>query len=252
MRGNAPAFLRQPPSLAGLPKAVLKQLEAAEALLFALDTRNRPPAFAIAVYLAFGQLRAMFDAARVQQQRIQRTRRRISRAGLLRRGHRALFYEVHFYLICWARVQKLAQYVTDKSGFSRAKLVLKRHRALLNRMTVFRDHLEHFEERLPGGPRRRALRVAGDLFNISGTLVSIGGEQVDVGAGSLHRLVSLVEEFETAVLYDALEELAQRESSGVPHQVQRAAVSVAMDRKLRQVRQMLRNSQATRLGSSQE
>ncbi len=252
MRGNKSAFLTRPGFLAGLPPAVLSQLEAGEALLFALDTRSHPPSFAIGVFIAFGQLQSMFAAARTEQRRIQRAMRRIS--GLKRPGQntRTLFHDVHFYLICWGRVAKLAKYVTHTSGFSRAELVVKRHRLLLNKMTAFRDHLEHFEERLPGGPPRRALRERGDLFNMVGDHVSIGGERVDVGANGLQRLAVFVEEFETAVLYDALEELAQREPTGVPHQVQRAVLQVGIDRRVSQVQRRLLNSPAARPRLSHE
>lgn len=188
----------------------------------------------------------MVAAARTEQRRIQLAMRRIARAKSPGSRSRTLFHDVHFYLIAWGRVAKLAQYVSDRSGFSRVKLVMKRNRSLLKKMTDFRDHLEHFEERLPGGPPRRALREGGDLFNMVGDQMSIGGERVDVGAESLRRLVVFVEEFETAVLYDALEELRQREPTSVPHQVRRAALQVGIDRRLGQIRRKLRKAPATR------
>jgi hypothetical protein len=69
--------------------------------------------------------------------------------------------------------------------------VLRRYRALLDTMITFRDHLEHFEERLPSKKRHGILKVPGDMFNIVGSRATFGGEMVDAGPVSFEAVAKL-------------------------------------------------------------
>jgi hypothetical protein len=202
-----------------------------------LAAQNHSAAFGPCI--ALGSLRSTLVAARIQHRRIRRAKESIWQGPRPGRRLRSLFFEIHFYLICWARIAKLASFVTRATGFRRPKLVLKRYRTRLEQMSNFRDHLEHFEERLPGGSRHQALRVPGDLFNLAGDSASIGGETVNVGAESLRLLVALVDEFETAVLFEALEILWSVDPARVSHLVRQAALRVEIPRTIRQIHKML-------------
>lgn len=230
---NPPAFL------AGAPKAVLNRLDPERALLFALDARNQPAS--LGCLIALGSIDSALAAARVQQRRINSAKRMMVRNWAAGRGRRILFHDVHFYLICWGRVSKLAHFVVRITQFPQARLVLKRYRTRLDQMVGFRDHLEHFEERLPGGSKRHILRVPGDLFNMSGDFATIGGDRVDVGEASLRLLALIVSEFKTAVLFDALASLAVKDPNSAARLIQAAARDVGLARVMRDVRRGLRS-----------
>ena len=231
---NPPAFL------AGAPKAVLNRLEPERALLFALDARNQPASRGCLI--AFGSIDFALAAARVQQRRIASAKRMMERNSRAGRGHRILFHDVHFYLICWGRVSKLAHFVARITQFPQARLVLKRYRTRLDHMIGFRDHLEHFEERLPGGSKNHILRLPGDLFNMSGDFATIGGDRVDVGKASVRLLAMIVSEFKTAVLFDALTSLAAKDPNSAARLIQAAARDVGLARIMRAVRRGLRHA----------
>ena len=71
-----------------------------------------------------------------------------------------------------------------------------------------RDHLEHFEERLPGGTKRHLLHQQHDLFNMVGDHMTFGGRKFDVGRKSVEVLGAIVAELRDAILFDSLEVLA--------------------------------------------
>jgi hypothetical protein len=240
MRNSTATFPNPPAFLVGVPKSILRKLDAAAALLDALYARNERPA--IGCFIALVSITSTLSAAKVQQRRIRRARQSIwKQPGVGRRG-RTLFHDVHFYLICWARIAKLASFVARVTRFPRAKLVLKRYHSRLEQMSDFRDHLEHFEERLPGGSKHHVLKVPADLFNMAGDFATIGGERVNVGTESLRLLVAIVEEFKAAALFDALETLATADPTRVSHLVRRAALDVGMARTIKQVQKALRES----------
>ena len=124
------------------------------------------------------------------------------------RSSRSLFDEVHFYLICWARIAKLTRFIARCTRFRRTGLVLRRYHAELAERVNGRDHLEHFEERLPGEPKRHALAIPGNLLNMAGHFLTYGGRRIDVGPASAILLRAIVTEFRTALLFDSVEALA--------------------------------------------
>jgi hypothetical protein len=85
-----------------------------------------------------------------------------------------------------------------------------------------RDHLEHFEERLPGGKKHQKLADPRDLLNMVGTHMSYGGTRVDVGPESMTLLTSFVAEFSLALLYDAAEALASQNAPALERQIRSA------------------------------
>lgn len=156
--------------------------------------------------IALGSIDDYLNACRVQQNRIRHSIKRINQRQSLRGSN--LFAEVHFYLICVARIAKLAEFIAGLTQFGRVARVIKRYRKDLKAADDMRDHLEHFEERLPGGKSRLKLKVPNDLYNLHGTTVSIGGDRLDIGPSHYKMLKELVAELRAALLHDRLEDLA--------------------------------------------
>ena len=178
--------------------------------------------------IALGAVDSYFEAAKRQQHRIER-----AKAGLTRRATartRSLFDEVHFYLICWARIAKLTRFIARCTKFRRTGLVLRRYHAELTERVNGRDHLEHFEERLPGEPKRHELAVPGDLLNMAGHFLTYGGRRIDVGPASAILLRAIVTEFRTALLFDSVEALAAADPNQALTLLRRAGSRVHLAR----------------------
>lgn len=218
-----------------VPPFVIRALEPSEALQAALVATKRGQVFG--PIIALGAVESYLEAARRQRRRIER-----ARSGLLRRTAartRPLFDEVHFYLICWTRIVKLARFIARSTRFRRTGLVLRRYYAELTERLDGRDHLEHFEERLPGGPRRHELAVPGDLLNMTGRFLTYGGRRIDIGPTSVRLLRSVVAEFRTALLFDSLEALADAEPSRLIALLRRAGSRVQLARVMRRVEKLM-------------
>ena len=227
-------FPNPPALLVEVPKAVLNKLDLEDVLRFVIDARNKPASLGCVV--AFGIIDSELAAAKVQQRRIASAKRLIGRNRAARRNRSMLFHDVHFYLICWGRISKLARFIVRTNQFPQARLVLNRYRTRLDEMIRFRDHLEHFEERLPGGSEQHNLKKPGDLFNIHGDSASIGGDRVDFGKASLRLLSLIVSEFKRAVLFDALTSLAEKDPTSAERLILNAARDVGLTRLMRQIR----------------
>jgi len=154
-----------PPILSKMSPAVIRSLDVTDLLMAALGSLNSPTN--LGPIIAFSSVEAYLDAAKRQQHRIERSRAAILKGIHSRRHVRGnLFNEVHFYLICWARIAKLGRFIADKTRFKRTGLVLRRYHTELKERIDCRDHLEHFEERLPGGAKQGKLLAPNDLINI--------------------------------------------------------------------------------------
>ena len=139
--------------LATVPRTVIRALDITSVLQHTLSAATPPVDFG--PIIALNSVDSYLDAAKFQQRRIERARTAASKGIRPRRTmHGNLFNDVHFYLICWARIAKLGRFITDKTRFKRAGLVLRRYHAELKERIDCRDHLEHFEERLPGGTKQ--------------------------------------------------------------------------------------------------
>lgn len=120
-------------------------------------------------------------------------------------AQRQAFVDMHFYFVAWDAIGKMMRVVADSSGFDSARRVYDRHCKTIERYRSARHHLEHFDERLPGGRGVRRLSIPGDLGNLSGSTYSFGGETWDVGPASFEKLTAIVEEFEREVREEGIE-----------------------------------------------
>ena len=189
------------------------------------------PATGIGPVFAFNSIESYLDAAKRQQRRIKRAREAKFK-GILsgRYVHNNLFNEVHFYLICWARIAKLGRSIADKTRFRQVGLVLRRYSAELKERIDCRDHLEHFEERLPGGKNQKKLLAPNDLLNMNNEYLTYGGRKLDIGHESLILLKTIVAELRDAILFDAIEALAYTDVDSLAFLIQRAATNIQINK----------------------
>jgi hypothetical protein len=134
------------------------------------------------------------------------------------------FADLHLYFVCWSHVRMMLALVSTRSGFGIA--VPQQDRAKLDRYKQARDHLEHFDERLPGGnPRPRHLSTVPIYDRVSsGSLSRNGdarsweffGDSWDVSAGTVNELHSIAFDFETGILRAAIQTFDSNPSSS-PH-----------------------------------
>ena len=233
--------LNAPPTfLADAQKSVLKALDPSEALRAALTAASDDPA-AYGPVLALHNIQSYLDAAKRQQRRIQRngaSPHKAMRKGRPRRGE-GLFADVHFYLICWARIDKSASFIRDATRFKRLGQVLRRYRPQLKERNDARDHLEHFDERLPGGRKHYKLAVSNDLLNMRNEFLTYGGRKLDIGPNSIRLLKEIVAQLQLAVLYDSLEALETTEPRCLSRLLRRAVQEVSVARDTKKVMRML-------------
>ena len=57
-----------------------------------------------------------------------------------------------------------------------------------------RDHLEHFEERLPGEKNQSTLGDPNDLLNMANQYLTYGGRRIDIGPDSIRLLKTIRDE----------------------------------------------------------
>ena len=210
---------------------MIRALDPSEALRAALAATRHGQVYGPVI--ALGAVESYFEAAKRQQRRIESARTKLLRQVAAR--PRPLFDEVHFYLIGWARIAKLARFIAHSTRFRRTGLVLRRYHAELTERVDGRDHLEHFEERLPGGPGRHELAVPSDLLNMAGQFMTFGGRRIDVGPKSAELLCAIVAEFRAALLFDSVEALAAADPNRALALLRRAASRVQMARVMKQV-----------------
>src|SRR3990172_1666632 len=121
-----------PEFLSAMPKAVVRALDVFEVFRDALTAMKHPEKYG--PLIALGKIESYFDAARHQQRRIERAKASIDRSFSRPIGIRPgknLFCDVHFYLISWARIAKLARFIQQTTKLSRTGLVLRRFEAEL-------------------------------------------------------------------------------------------------------------------------
>jgi hypothetical protein len=102
-------------------------------------------------------------------------------------------------------------------------------------MIKARDHLEHFEERLPGGPKQGRLKQPNDLFNIVGNNMTFGGERFWIGSDSLATLKAFVSELGQAMLFDSLDYLATADKQLLVRRVNEVRRDIALDQTLKRL-----------------
>jgi len=186
----------------------------------------------IGLIFASGSIDSYLAAAKRQQRRIKKARETSVNDLLSRKSkHYNLFNEVHFYLICWARIAKLARFIADKTRFRQVGLVLRRYSAELKARIDCRDHLEHFEERLPGGKNQKKLLVPNDLLNMENEYLTYGGRKLNVGPESFFLLKTIVNELHQAILFDSIEALAKTNIDNLAYLINQTAISIQINKR---------------------
>jgi hypothetical protein len=233
---DPPKFLSQ------IPKAVVRALDVSEILSATLYSMKSPEVSGPVI--ALSTIESYFDAAKLQQRRIERAKVSIQKSISNTTGHRRgknLFYDVHFYLISWARIAKLARFIQQTTKFSRTGLVLRRYAKDLKDRIDARDHLEHFEERLPGGKNRKKLAKSNDLLNMVNQYLTFGGRKLDIGPDSIRLLKSIHDEFVLAILYDSIENLATVDQNRLSDLLSMAASNVHITRMTKKIKKMMKD-----------
>lgn len=238
----ATSGLVSPPDfLSHMPKSVVRALDESEVFRDALLSNSHPDPYG--PIIALSSIDSYLDAAIRQQRRIAYAKSSIHKsftgATGVRRGQ-SLFYDAHFYLISWARIAKLARFVRQTTKFPRIGLVLRKYRTALNDRIDARDHLEHFEDRLPGGKNRDKLHIPNDLLNMTNHHLTFGGRRVDIGPQSLSLLGIIRNDLFAAVLYDSLESLACHNEERFYLLLQKTESKVHTDRTIRKIKKLLK------------
>ena len=231
-----------PDALSQVPKAIVRALDLSEVFQDALSAIKHPEKYG--PLIALHTIESYFDAAKRQQRRIQRAEvsilRSFSHPTRIMPG-KNLFYDVHFYLICWARIAKLAWFIQQTTKFSRTGLVLRQFKRDLEARINARDHLEHFEERLPGGKKHSKLAVPNDLVNMVNQHLTYGGRRIDIGPDSIRLLNTIHDEFVTALLFDSIEVLAEEDETRLSRLLNAAVSKVHIAQTTRNVTRMLKD-----------
>lgn len=233
--------IKPPEILSKVPTPVIRTLDVSEVFRDALRSMMHPAIYGL--LMALRMIESYFDAAKRQHRWIERAKasshKSLPRTKGVNRGGN-LFYDVHFYIISWQRIYKLAEFIRDKTKFSRTGLVIRRYNRDLENRRKARDHLEHFEERVPGGKKHNELAVPNDLLNMKNQYLTFGGLRVDIGPDSTRLLKMFRDEFFTAVKYDSIEALANVDKSRLLFLLNRAARKVSITRSIRKVKRMLK------------
>ncbi len=237
-----------PFALRDVPKLVVSRLDASGILWDALSARRHPAPTGpvIAIY----SIESALVAAQRQHRRIARAekaplvefaRTRASKRAVLagRRNSRSssVFDEVHFYLILWVRIARLAKFIAGSTKYGRVARVLKRYHSEIEDARCMRNDIEHLEERLPGGKKNDCLRNPNELYNmnLSHHLATFGGREFDVGPASIRLLGALVNELRSAILFDAADELSQANNGRISWHIKRASDDASVARIRKQV-----------------
>ncbi len=231
----------RPECVSHVPESVLRALDLSKVLREALTSMKHPAEDG--PLIALSMIESYFDTAKRQQCRIERARASIHRSFRRAKGvtpGRNLFGDVHFYIISWERIYKLAESIRKNTRFSRTGVVLRRYRSDLVSRRKARHHLEHLEERIPGGKYQSKLAVPNDLLNMANQYFTFGGSRLDVGPGSIRLLKEFCDEFFTAVKYDSIEALERKDKRRLLVLITKAGRQVHLARLTRQVKRMLK------------
>jgi hypothetical protein len=198
--------------------------------------------------IALGSLDAYVEAAKGQQRRIKQwmTKTAMAAGGWPDEAPSlaSLFEATHFYLIAWSRVGKLMKSISNRTRFRGVGLVWRKYHGDFESRIAGRDHLEHFEDRLPGGKEVERLERPGDILNMAGHHMTYGGKRLDVGPDSLKLLLTATREFRTALLYDSVQALVDADQASLSLLLHRAASDHRLDRITKEVRESMNASKS--------
>ena len=231
---------QEPPKiLTKAPKKFIKALDVSSILQEALFVSiHQSP---ISPVIALWSLESYLDAAKREQQRISRVQSSIWKDRKFRKN--SLFHDVHFYLVSWSRIAKLARFIRDQTRFTRVGLVVRQYEVEFDKRIDGRDHLEYFEERLPGGPKQYKLKVPGDLYNMKNDYFTFGGKRINVGPSSIVILKKFVAEFHMALLFDSIELLEKHDPNRLYEILQQAATGIWLEKLTKNALKQLRSKQ---------
>lgn len=194
------------------------QLDPATTLLWAIDDSES----AMRSSIAMSMMEKYLSAAYQQVKRITEELAWVEQQATQRNPNwttfqNQAFVDMHFYFTCWDAIGKMMRTIARRSGLESARRVYDKHRQSMERYRNARHHLEHFDERLPGGKKVDELKVPGDLGNLAGTTYSFGGETWDIGPDSLKALSEIIGEFQREVHKESVEILeAKRDAESQP------------------------------------
>ena len=116
-----------------VPRVIVRALDTSQVFDYALTANEHPEKYGPVI--ALDSIESCFDAAKIQQRRIQREkisiRQSFSKSKRTRSGAN-LFYDVHFYLICWARFAKLVRFIRQETRFPKTGLEFRRFKGDLD------------------------------------------------------------------------------------------------------------------------
>ncbi len=162
--------------------------------------------------LAAQRIRHYHDAARVQVERISalladHTATHEERHPFVTEFSVRITVEAHFLFICWDAILKQIDALRENSFRLRSpKRIYKKHKRVLSTYQRARDHMEHYDERLPG--RKNSVWRSPDDRSVEGSVPGVvegqefvfAGERWDVGATCLLQLDEIVSDLQGELL----------------------------------------------------
>lgn len=179
------------------------------------STLGRPRAEACT--LAWFHVEQYLAAARQQVHRIERGRRaieqqferarkddRVAKFSARRAPGNNMWADAHFYFICWHMIGCLLRHIDQLCQLRRLKRFMRMKRTVIDRYINARDHLEHWVERLPGGPKAHVLHrpqgTSPEPRAPGGYYFGLGGKNWDMSKASLRDLTSVVHGFRRTLI----------------------------------------------------
>lgn len=137
-------------------------------------SRDKPERWII--YLSFNFLFGVIEESEIQIARIE------SELGKARPHLKTLFADIHFFLVTVSNIRKMILRLRKLLSKNKDYVFLyKKHINQIKHLNLFRDHLEHFNERLDGvGKKRKPLLRPDMLGNLFGYEYDFGGEKFNL------------------------------------------------------------------------
>ena len=120
------------------------------------------------------------------------------------------FIHIHFYFICWHRIEQMFQELIRSSRCNCVKPIFNPYARQFAHYNNGRDYLEHFIDRLPGRQRLLQMRAPMDLGNILGKYFTFGGERWDISPSSAKSLQQIVKRLNKELRRELLARQSQR------------------------------------------
>jgi len=99
-----------------------------------------------------------------------------------------LFFDIHFYFVCWDKVHKLFLKFCDIVGSADLEKIKTKYISDFQKYSEARHNLEHIDERLLGKARGKKPKFPGDLGNLVGDYYTFWGEKYYIGNKSSETL----------------------------------------------------------------